>query len=56
MYIIVKEPFYKEANDLIPIIRVENPKDCIFDAKRLFQNQAPTKTGNKEQKKRMSKM
>jgi hypothetical protein len=30
-YIIIKEPFYKEANDLVPIIRVDNLKDCIFN-------------------------
>lgn len=31
-FIIIKEPFYKEANDLVPIIRVDDPKDCIFNA------------------------
>ena len=31
-FIIIKEPFYKIANDLVPVIRVDNPKDCIFNA------------------------
>jgi hypothetical protein len=31
MYLIVKDPFYKEANDLIPLIRVDNINDIIFD-------------------------
>ena len=37
--IIIKEPFYKEANDMVPMIRVDNPSDCIFNAERLFRNQ-----------------
>ena len=29
-YMIIKEPFFKEANDGLPEIRVESPKDVIF--------------------------
>ena len=36
--IIIKEPFYKEANDCLPVIRVDNPSDCIFFAEMLFRN------------------
>ena len=33
MYLTIKDPFYKEANDFIPVIRVDNIKDIIFDVK-----------------------
>ncbi len=33
MYMIVKEPYYKEANDFIPVITVDNINDIIFDVK-----------------------
>jgi hypothetical protein len=30
---ILKEPYYKEADDFIPVIAVDNINDIIFDAK-----------------------
>jgi hypothetical protein len=33
MYMMIKEPFYKEANDFIPVIAVDNINDIIFDVK-----------------------
>jgi hypothetical protein len=36
MYLIIKDPFYKEENDCIPLIRVDNIKDIIFDVKYIF--------------------
>jgi len=37
IFILIKEPYYKEANDLLPIIRVDQPKDAIFFAEGLFK-------------------
>ena len=54
--IIIKEPFYKEAGDLVPMIRVDNPSDCIFDAERLFRNQQSSKNESSEQKKRAAEL
>ena len=54
--IIIKEPFYKEANDMVPMIRVDNPSDCIFNAERLFRNQWSSKKESSEQKKRATEL
>jgi hypothetical protein len=35
-FMLIKEPFFKEANDLRPLIRVDNPKDVIFHPEKYF--------------------